>query len=80
MPFLLTVSGSLRAASSNTAALEAIALMAPPEVTVRRYDGLDTLPAFNPDLESGGLPEAVTRLRDIAPARQDAVGRRDRRR
>jgi len=65
MPLLLTVSGSLRAASSNTAALEALALLAPPGVTVRRYDGLDRLPAFNPDLESGDLPTPVARLRTL---------------
>jgi NAD(P)H-dependent FMN reductase len=63
MPFFLTISGSLRAGSSNTAALEAIALLAPPPVTVRRYDELDRLPAFNPDLESGDLPDSVARLR-----------------
>ena len=65
MPFLLTISGSLRVASSNTAALEALALLAPPEVTVRRYDELDRLPAFNPDLESGELPDVVGRLRTL---------------
>ena len=65
MPLFLTISGSLRAASSNTAALEALALLAPPEVTVRRYDGLDRLPAFNPDLESGDLPDEVARLRTL---------------
>jgi len=65
MPLLLTVSGSLRAASSNTAALEALALLAPSGVTVRRYDGLDRLPAFNPDLESGDLPTPVARLRTL---------------
>ena len=62
MPFFLAISGSLRAGSSNTAALEAIALLAPPYVTVRRYDELDLLPAFNPDLESGDLPAPVARL------------------
>jgi len=61
----LTISGSLRAGSSNTAALEAIALLAPPHVTVRRYGELDTLPAFNPDLESGNPPVPVARLRAL---------------
>ena len=65
MPLFLTISGSLRAASSNTAALEAVALLAPPDVTVRRCDRLDRLPAFNPDLESGDLPPPVARLRSL---------------
>jgi chromate reductase len=63
MPSFLTISGSLRAGSSNMAALEAIAMLAPPHVTVRRYGELELLPAFNPDLESGALPKPVARLR-----------------
>jgi chromate reductase len=62
---ILTISGSLRAASSNSAALGALALLAPPGVTVRRYQELEQLPAFNPDLESGDLPDAVARLRNL---------------
>jgi len=65
MPLFLTISGSLRAASSNTAALEAFALLAPQGVIVRRYDGVDGLPAFNPDLESTDLPVPVARLRAL---------------
>lgn len=65
LALLLTISGSLRAGSSNTAALEAIALLAPPGVTVRRYGELDALPAFNPDLESSALPRPVARLRAL---------------
>ena len=72
MPLFLSISGSLRAASSNTAALEALALLAPQGVTVQRYDGLDRLPAFNPDLESGDLPDTVARLRGLI-GRADAV-------
>ncbi len=65
MPHFLTISGSLRAASTNTAALEALALLAPPGITVQRHDELDRLPAFNPDLENGDLPESVARLRGL---------------
>lgn len=48
---ILAISGSLRAASINTAALEAIARLAPPGVGVEVYRGLDALPLFNPDRE-----------------------------
>jgi chromate reductase len=65
LALILTISGSLRAGSSNTATLEALALLAPAGVTVRRYDELDALPAFNPDLESSDLPEPVARLRAL---------------
>jgi NAD(P)H-dependent FMN reductase len=65
LPHILTISGSLRAASSNTAVLEALRLLAPPAVTVRRYLELDALPAFNPDLESGDPPAPVARLRAL---------------
>lgn len=71
---LLTVSGSLRAVSSNGAVLDAIAALAPPHVRVTRFAGLADLPAFNPDLDGEGAtpPAAVNRWRaEIAAA--DAV-------
>ncbi len=61
---ILTLSGSLRAASSNSAALEAAASLSPSDVHLVRYDGLADLPHFNPDIETGPLPESVLRLRD----------------
>jgi NAD(P)H-dependent FMN reductase len=63
---LLAISGSLRAQASNTVLLEAAALIAPPDVEVVRYEGLATLPPFNPDLdtpERDALPQVVTDLR-----------------
>jgi chromate reductase len=73
LPYILTISGGLRAASSNTAVLEALRLLAPPAVTMERYLELDTLPAFNPDLEEGGdLPAPVARLRALI-GQADAV-------
>ncbi len=62
---LLAISGSLRSRSSNTALLQAAAILAPPEVEVVVYAGLHLLPHFNPDLEEdpGKLPSAVIALR-----------------
>jgi NAD(P)H-dependent FMN reductase len=60
---ILTLSGSLRASSSNAAVLDAVALLAPPSITVRRYRGLGDLPHFNPDIEMGALPETVADFR-----------------
>jgi NAD(P)H-dependent FMN reductase len=71
---LLTVSGSLRAGSSNAALLAAAGRVAPAGVTVSAYQGLGALPAFNPDLEEGPdpAPNAVAHWR-AALAAADAV-------
>lgn len=67
MPKFLAISGSLRAASTNTVLLKALAGNAPPGITVTLYDGLAHLPIFNPDDEgertpaqAAGLIEAVS--------------------
>src|SRR3954468_15130298 len=59
---ILAVSGSLRAASTNTALLRAAALLAPAGVEIDLYRFLGDLPHFNPDLEDAE-PPAVTELR-----------------
>ena len=59
---LLAISGSLRAASSNTALLRAASRLAPEGVAILFYEGLGNLPHFNPDLEEAE-PPAVTDLR-----------------
>ncbi|MBX7077933.1 MAG: NAD(P)H-dependent oxidoreductase [Nannocystaceae bacterium] len=68
---LLAISGSLRARSTNTAALDAVAALAPAGTTVTRYPGLGELPHFNPDLdgEAAEPPPAVAALRaEVAAA------------
>ena len=55
---LLTISGSLRAASTNTALLRALADAAPPPLNVTLFQGLADLPLFSPDLEDD-TPAAV---------------------
>ena len=72
MTEFLTLSGSLRLASTNTAALEAVALLAPAKVSIVAYRGLGSLPAFNPDLDGGYLPDPVRELRALV-ARADAL-------
>jgi chromate reductase len=70
----LAISGSLRAASSNTALLEAARALAPAGLAVELFAGLGELPHFNPDLDREGVapPPAVAALRaQIAAA--DAV-------
>ena len=60
---ILAISGSLRAASSNRAVVEAARLLAPAGVEVTMYGGLGELPHFNPDVEMGVLPSTVVELR-----------------
>ena len=64
---VLAISGSLRSASSNTVLLHAAALVAPQGVEVELYDGLGTLPHFNPEmdraLDDPLLPPEVRELR-----------------
>jgi NAD(P)H-dependent FMN reductase len=64
---LLAISGSLRAASSNTTLLRAAASLAPDGVVIELYDGLGDLPHFNPDLEDAPIPAVLdfrARLRE----------------
>lgn len=72
MAQILLVSGSTRAASTNTAVLRTAAQLAPVGVQTVLFDGLSDLPAFNPDDDHHPLPHAVAHLRhELAEA--DAV-------
>ncbi|MEO6526759.1 MAG: NADPH-dependent FMN reductase [Gemmatimonadaceae bacterium] len=60
---ILAISGSLRVLSSNTAVLRTATSVAPADVVVTLYDGLATLPHFNPDDDLGEPPATVRDLR-----------------
>jgi len=57
---ILTVCGSLQARSANLALIQAAGRIAPSGVEVVPFDRLRALPFFNPDLETGDDPPAVT--------------------
>jgi chromate reductase len=59
---ILAISGSLRAASLNSALLRAARRLAPAGIDITLYDGMGTLPLFNPDLLESD-PPAVAQLR-----------------
>lgn len=63
MTRILAISGSLRAASSNTSLVRAAAIVAGPGVSVETYRGLPDIPPFNPDLDAEPVFRAVRRLR-----------------
>src|SRR5260370_22853277 len=71
---LLAISGSLRRASTNTVALEAMARLAPDGVRVLVYRNLARLPPFNPDddVENEPKPEPVETFRELVTA-SDAI-------
>ncbi len=59
---VLLICGSLRARSTNAAALRTIEADAPSHIVCSFYEGMSDLPHFNPDLEDQ-LPESVEKLR-----------------
>ncbi len=65
---ILAISGSLRANSTNTTLVRAIAAMAPAGMEVMLYDGLGDLPHFTPDLDDENSPAPVIRLRELLQA------------
>lgn len=60
---VLAISGSLRAASINSAFCRAAARLAPASLRISVHSGLGKLPLFNPDLEADP-PPAVREFRD----------------
>jgi NAD(P)H-dependent FMN reductase len=71
MTSVLAISGSLRAASHNTALLRAAREHSPDGVSVTLYQGLAGVPPYNGDLDDDrDLPAAVADLR----ARIDEAG------
>lgn len=65
---IVAISGSLRQASTNTALVEAAAQLAVAAARVTIYRGLAQLPPFNPDLESGTVPDPVLAFRAVLAA------------
>jgi chromate reductase len=60
---IIAISGSLRAASHNTAVLHAARRLAPAGVAIELFEGIGDLPFFNSDLEGERLPEVVALFR-----------------
>ena len=69
---ILTLVGSLRAASINRQLAELAVESAPDGVALTIYEGLDELPFYNEDIDTDSPPAAVTALR-AAAAEADAA-------
>ncbi|MCY7349463.1 MAG: NAD(P)H-dependent oxidoreductase [Cytophagaceae bacterium] len=65
---ILAISGSLRAASTNTALVRAIPTLAPEGMAFTIYDGLAELPHFSPEIDGDDVPASVMELRDLLKA------------
>ena len=60
---IAAISGSLRAASVNSAVLRAAARLAPADVSIQLLDDVRALPLFNPDLDNADAAEPVLAFR-----------------
>ncbi|TPI71087.1 NADPH-dependent FMN reductase [Mesorhizobium sp. B2-8-9] len=69
---IIAISGSLRAASTNSALVAALATNAPAACRVQVYDGLGRLPIFNPDDEGERTPPEAAQLIEMI-TRADGV-------
>jgi chromate reductase len=65
---VLAISGSLRAASSNSALVRAVAALSTGTAEVLVYQGLADLPPFNPDLDGDSPAAAVVEFRSALQA------------
>jgi chromate reductase len=65
---IISISGSLRAASLNTSVLQAARRLAPAGVAIEPFEGIGNLPFFNSDLETERLPAEVARFRAVIGA------------
>ncbi|GGP82089.1 NAD(P)H-dependent oxidoreductase [Saccharothrix coeruleofusca] len=70
---ILALVGSLRAASHNRQLAEAAVKHAPEGVTIELFEGLETIPFYNEDIDvEASVPEPAARLR-AAAAEVDAL-------
>jgi chromate reductase len=65
---ILAISGSLRAASANSAVLRAAASLSPGHARIQVYRGLGDLPHFNPDLDGRESPAVLGFRRQLRDA------------
>ncbi|MES2036837.1 MAG: NADPH-dependent FMN reductase [Pseudomonadota bacterium] len=65
---ILAICGSLRAASLNAMLIRALIRLAPKDIDILAYDGMATLPLFNPDLDLTPPASVVNLKQQIAAA------------
>ncbi|MFZ6711549.1 NADPH-dependent FMN reductase [Undibacterium sp. TC9W] len=65
---ILAICGSLRAASLNAMLIRALSRLAPPDIIIQVYQGMATLPLFNPDLDLSPPASVLSLKEQIAAA------------
>lgn len=65
---VIGLAGSLRKGSHNRSVIRAARAHAPDDIEVIPFDDLADVPPFSEDLEVGGGPSSVRRLRDLVDA------------
>lgn len=70
---IVAISGSLRRASSNSALLRTAETVAPPGMRFVFYDGLESLPHFNPDRDGDDPGQAVVDFRALLASADGVV-------
>jgi len=65
---IFAISGSLRTGSSNHNILNYLKYLAPQHVSLNIYDGLVTIPPFDPGNDNDTPPESVAKFRDLITA------------
>ncbi|GAB2545906.1 NADPH-dependent FMN reductase [Spirosoma aerophilum] len=63
--YILAISGSLRAGSTNTSLLRAAVNLAPNMVSITLYDGLADIPAFSPERDKEDATPSIQALRQL---------------
>lgn len=61
---IFAISGSLRSGSSNHTILNYLKHLTPPGISFNIYDGLATIPPFDPGNDNDMTPESVTKFRN----------------
>jgi chromate reductase, NAD(P)H dehydrogenase (quinone) len=62
LPHLISICGSLRAASYNAMVARTLPLLAPEGMTIKPSPPIDAIPHYNGDTQARGFPESVTAL------------------
>lgn len=62
---IFAISGSLRSGSSNHNILNYLKSLAPQDVSFNIYDGLATIPPFDPGNDNDAPPESVMKFRNL---------------
>lgn len=70
---VITICGSLRAASYNAMVARSLPLLAPEGMTIKASPALDAIPPYNADVQARGFPEPVTALGEAIRAADGVI-------